>query len=118
MKYILLFVDDMDWDQAPKAEVEAIYAKVGEWWGKHSQSGAITGGEQLQPRRTATTVQCATGKVTDGPFLEAKESIGGFAIVDVADLDAAIAMAKTWPASAKVEIRPLVTDADGGDHEH
>ena len=118
MKYILLFVDDREWDQAPPAEVQDMYAKVGEWWGKHSQSGAITGGEQLQPRRTATTVHCATGKVTDGPFLETKESIGGFAIVDVADLDTAIAMAKTWPASAKVEIRPLVTEDDGDGHEH
>lgn len=118
MKYILLFVDRGDYDQASEADLQAMYGKVGEWWGKHSSSGAITGGEQLQPARTATTVQTANGSVTDGPFLESKESIGGFAIVEVPDLDAAIAMAKTWPASPKVEIRPLVEMAAPVPHEH
>jgi len=47
--------------------------------------------------------------LTDGPFMEAKEMIGGFCTVEVPDLDAAIDLAKTWPArSHKVEIRPIV----------
>ena len=58
-------------------------------------------GAELQGRETATTVK--TGEngaavVVDGPFSEAKESIGGFSVIDVPDLDAAIAMVKEWPA--------------------
>jgi hypothetical protein len=46
--------------------------------------------------------------VTDGPFIEAKESVGGYGIIEVPDLDAAIALASTWPSpNSKVEIRPL-----------
>jgi hypothetical protein len=45
--------------------------------------------------------------VTDGPFIEAKEVIGGFAVVDVADLDEALEMAKAWPGG-DVEVRPVV----------
>ena len=110
MKYILLFTsgDDLD-SQRPEA-MQAMYAQVGEWWQKHTDSGALRGGEQLQPARTATTVRTRDGAVTDGPFMEAKETIGGYALIDVPDLDAAIAMARTWPASPHVEIRPLVED--------
>jgi hypothetical protein len=46
--------------------------------------------------------------VVDGPFIEAKEVIGGYAIVEVADLDEALQMAKTWPGQTSVEIRPVV----------
>ena len=110
MKYMLMFVRDSEgWeDTAPQEEVQAMYARVGEWWGQHSASGAILDGHQLQPASTATTVEPRTGAVTDGPFLEAKESIGGYGIVQAPDLDTVIAMAKTWPAGNKVEIRPLV----------
>lgn len=110
MKYVLLFTTNGDMETASPEQMQEVYGKVGEWWHRHSESGAIKGGEQLQPSRTATTVRPATGSVTDGPFIEAKEDIGGFAIVDVPDLDAAIAMAKTWPASPSVEIRPVVED--------
>ena len=108
MKYMLMFTDNEGMGDPSSAAVQEMYGKVGEWWGKHSQSGALLSGEQLGPARTATTVSTRDGTVTDGPFIEAKESIGGFAIIDVPDLDAAIAMAKTWPASEHVEIRPLL----------
>ncbi len=110
MKYMLLFVDEVDWAHVPEAESRAMLEKVGQWWGQHSQAGRIESGAQLQPARTATTVNFNGGKpvVTDGPFIETKESIGGFAIVNVADLDSALALAKSWPAQGKVEVRPLV----------
>jgi hypothetical protein len=109
MKYMLMFTSDGDgMDAAPPEAVQAIYAKVGEWWTAHSASGALVDGHQLQPASTATTVDPRTGVVTDGPFLEAKESIGGYGIVEAPDLDTVIAMAKTWPASPHVEIRPIV----------
>ena len=49
--------------------------------------------------------------VTDGPFLEAKEVVGGYGIIDVEDLDAAIALASGWPAPDTIEIRPLIEQA-------
>jgi hypothetical protein len=47
-------------------------------------------------------------KVTDGPFTEAKEMVGGYAIIDVADLDEAIELVSGWPSAAALEIRPVV----------
>ena len=110
MKYMLMFVQDSDgWETtASPADVQAVYAKLGEWFATHRASGAIVEAHQLQPATTATTVEPRTGVVTDGPFLEAKESIGGYSIVEAPDLDAAIAMARTWPGTNRVEIRPIV----------
>jgi hypothetical protein len=115
MKYILLFCGNEDrWDTMPEAERNAMYGRIGEWWGRHSESGKIFGGEELQPATTATTVRHQEDRtvVTDGPFIEAKETVGGFALVDVGDLDEAIELAKTWPARGVVEIRPLVAESD------
>ncbi len=46
--------------------------------------------------------------MTDGPFVEAKESVGGYAIVEARDLDEALSLAKTWPCGGTIEIRPIV----------
>ena len=117
MKYMLMFIDDQRWHGAPRDEVEPVYQKIGEWWGKHSAEGRIIGGEQLQAASTATTVRLDGPEpvITDGPFMEAKEAIGGYALIDVADLDEALEMAKTWPAKAIVEVRPLVVEEE---HDH
>ena len=74
------------------------------------------GGAELQPVETATTVRHGGDGVVvvDGPFSEAKEVIGGFSVLDVPDLDAAIAVVREWPMlrrpGTSVEIRPMVTD--------
>jgi hypothetical protein len=105
LKYMLIFAGDGDNDEKVMEGVEA-------WWGKYSQSGAIVGGERLQPSSRATTVRFDGGapSIVDGPFAETKETIGGYAIVEVPDLDAALEMAKSWPASPAVEIRPIWVD--------
>jgi hypothetical protein len=110
VKYMLMFIsDDSNWDPS-KPEIQEAYQRVGQWFDEHTKSGKITGGEELKGTNTATTVRRQNGKitVTDGPFIEAKESIGGYALVDVTDLDEAIAMARTWPVLSTIEIRPLV----------
>ncbi len=110
MKYMLMFIsDDSGWDPS-KPEIQAAYARIGQWFEEHTKSGKITGGEELKPTSTATTVRQRNGSitVTDGPFSESKEAIGGYALVDVKDLDEAIAMAKTWPVLSTIEIRPLI----------
>ena len=92
----------------PEAQRQAAYAPINQWFEKYGSK--ITGGHELQPERTATTVKFNNGKpvVTDGPFIEGKESIGGYAEVTVADLDEAIEMAKGWPTGGLVEVRPVV----------
>ena len=77
------------------------------------QSPAVIGGEQLQPFETATTVRVENGQalLTDGPFIEAKEHLGGYYVVDADDLDVALEIAARIPAArmgGAVEVRPLV----------
>lgn len=91
------------------------YRRIYDWFIANAEH-IVQGGAELQPVETATTVRPSGGRtmVVDGPFSEAKEVIGGFSIIDVADLDAAIALARTWPAlelpGTSVEIRPAVED--------
>ncbi len=108
--YMLMFIDDPDqWDKTPKDEKDAKYAEIGRWWGDLTAKGVIKSGEELMNKSTATTVRRVNGqmKVSDGPFIESKEHVGGYALIEVPDLDAAIAVAKSWPGS-DVEVRPIV----------
>ena len=110
-KYAFLFLDDgVDYQGAPTPEQQKVYADIFKWF--ETIGDKITdGGAELQPTRTATTIRKSTGKVTvvDGPFMEAKESVGGFSIIEAPDKAAAVALAKTWPGYG-IEIRPI------GDH--
>jgi hypothetical protein len=113
VKYVLLFCgtdeDAQRFAALTPDQLRAQYARVGAWWQENQQK--IVGGEQLQPPQSATTVrQGSDGKavITDGPFIEAKEQIGGFAVIEVPDLDEALRMARTWPGGS-VEIRPVVS---------
>jgi hypothetical protein len=112
MKYVLLFGGTMEGvDQLPeeqRAAAMAAYEQSSKWFEKYGKAGKVLGGEELKGPATATTVTRRNGKlqVVDGPFIESKEVIGGFALIEVADLDEAIAMAKEWPGT--VEIRPIV----------
>ena len=112
MKYMLLIAGAEDgWDHMSEAEQADVYARVKVWWGEHSASGEILEGSELQPASTATTVRrSASGEVTitDGPFVEAKEMVAGYGILDVPDLDAAIRVASSWPGPETLEIRPLL----------
>jgi hypothetical protein len=110
-KYAFLFLDDgVDYQGSPTPEQQKVYADIFKWF--ETNGDKITdGGAELQPTRTATTIRKSTGKVTvvDGPFIEAKESVGGFSIIEAPDKAAAVALAKTWPGYG-IEVRPI------GDH--
>ena len=98
-----------DFERLPAHEQEAI---VGEYMAVR-QSPGVVGGEQLQPVETATTVRVEDGQalLTDGPFVDAKEHLGGFFLVEADDLDAALEIAARIPAArmgGAVEVRPLV----------
>ena len=112
-KYAFLFIDDgVDYQGAPTPEQQKVYADIFKWF--ETNGGRIVdGGAELQPTRTATTIRHPNGKATvmDGPFIEAKESVGGYTIFELPDREAAIALAKTWPGNA-VEVRSLVEQRD------
>lgn len=109
-QYMLMFVGNDDWfDAQSKETLDKAMGGIMTWWDDLEKKGVIKGGAQLARQRTATSVKRVNGsmKVTDGPFIESKESVGGFAIIEVADLDKAIAVAKSWPGG-DVEVRPVV----------
>ena len=113
MKYLLLFCGTMDGQREYEAlGDEALAARLDEvrrWFGEFGDRVGARG--QLQPPDTATTVHLDRGEaplVTDGPFLEGNEVIGGFCVADVPELDDALAMARAWPGGGSVEVRPLI----------
>lgn len=111
MKYVLLFAGTMEPEErASSPEMAAAYERIGKWFEEYGRAGKIVGGHELKGPHTATTVRFREGKpvVTDGPFIEAKEVIGGYAELEVADLDEALEIAKTWPGQMDVEVRPVV----------
>jgi hypothetical protein len=113
MQYMVLINDLEAWEGLNADEKEALYARIGAWWGERAAKGEIREGHELQGAETATTVRRrARGKalVTDGPYIDAKESIGGYAVIDVTDLNAAIELASSWPVPGTLEIRPIVSD--------
>jgi len=112
-KYAFIFIDDgVDYQTAPTPEQQAVYGEIFKWFEANAQRIA-DGGAELQPTRTATTIRQRGGKasVMDGPFVEAKESVGGFTIFELPNKDAAVALARTWPGYG-VEIREIVEERD------
>lgn len=111
MKYVLLFVDTEqfanDLQAMGPAERERAFQRVEEWMVTHA--GKIRGGNKLQSPETATTVRLEGGEpvITDGPFVEGKEVVSGYTEIEVAHLDEAIAMVRSWPGCPVVEIRPV-----------
>jgi hypothetical protein len=112
MKYLLQIYPPAareEYDRMPEDERQAIveeYLAIG-------RSPEVIGGEQLQPIETATTVRVENGEtlLTDGPFVDAKEHVGGFLLVQADDLDVALDIAARVPAArmgGAVEVRPLI----------
>jgi hypothetical protein len=106
---ILIYEDEQGWMRGgPEAQagMEA-HREFGE-----RRAASLRGGKALQPTGTATTIRrngSAGPAVTDGPFVETKEALGGFYLVEAADLDEAIALGKEVPAPfGGVEVRPVM----------
>jgi hypothetical protein len=112
MRYVLLFVETEQFEkqlaEMSQDERDRAFAAVGAWMAEHADK--IRGGNKLQGAHTATTVRLDQGDdpvVTDGPFVEGKEVVSGYTEIEVADLDEALRMVRTWPGCPLVEIRPL-----------
>jgi hypothetical protein len=110
MKYILLiYADENAWTEE---EREKCYGESSELAHQLKQNGKYLGANPLQPVSTATSVQMRNGKklITDGPFAETREQLGGYFLVEANNLDEALEIAQQIPAARKgtVEVRPLV----------
>ena len=112
MEYLLMiYVDESGWPKLSKAEQEQGVAAYMAYTQALAKAGVLKANSRLQPSTAATTVRLAGGKpqVLDGPYADSKEQLGGYYIIDVADLDAAIAWASRCPGAGHgiVEVRPV-----------
>ncbi len=113
MKYaLLIYAAEKDWAEKSKEEQDRIYA---EYWNcsiELKKSGKMISCEPLDPTSTATTIKVRDGKTipTDGPFADTKEQLGGIYVIDVKDLNEAMAWASKIPdaRTGSIEIRPLM----------
>lgn len=112
MKYaLLIYGAEAEMANADEAAMKEIFEAYYQFTEEINNAGINLGGEALEATETATTVRVRDGETmtTDGPFAETKEQLGGFYIIDVADLDAAIEVAARLPGSwhGSVEVRPV-----------
>lgn len=114
---LLVYENAKDWAALPAAEKRKISDDCRAWHERLLKSGHARVAMGLQPPASAATVRVRSGRevVTDGPFAETKEVLGGYELVDCKDRDEAIAIAKTFPAlrvGFAVEVRPVLTDEE------
>ena len=111
MKYLMMIHHGTaldSWDTLTEAERQ----EITDAWGEIRDTPGVTPGLGLQPPDTATTVRVEDGRtlVTDGPFVDTKEAMGGYLVFEADDLDAAIALAARIPsarAGGAIEVRPV-----------
>ena len=113
MEYLLLdYVAEAGWPQLTRAEQQQWLGAYKAYMEAMNNAGILKKSLGLQPTSAATTVRVAQGKaqVLDGPYADSKEQLGGFHIIEVADLDAAIAWAARSPTALHgvIEVRPIV----------
>jgi hypothetical protein len=113
MQYLLLiYHSEANWAQMTSADQEILYKEYRQLVEQLTETGKYVGGHQLKPTGTATTVRVRDSKrvLTDGPFAETKEQLGGYFLVNANDLDEAIAIAARIPGArnGSIEVRPVV----------
>lgn len=117
MKYaLLIYGDESVWADMPEQDMRRVYAEHEAYSQAMTEAGVLRGGSELAPSGSATSVRFANGKpsLKDGPFAETREQLGGFYLIEVDDLDQALAWAKRMPAMTEgcVEVRPLGMSED------
>jgi hypothetical protein len=110
MKYVLLIMNTPEQRALSEAELGAWMPEITAWYEKWGASGKLVdGGAQLDSGDKAKTIS-ATG-VTDGPFMEAKEVLGGYSALETDTIDEAVEIARTWPGVDRgwitIEVRPV-----------
>jgi hypothetical protein len=114
MQYLMLiYTNENQFANMAEHDKAAVYQEFGKL--RDDLGAKYVGGNQLQPTTTATLVRVREGKrlVTDGPFAETKEQLGGYILIDAKDLDEAIAIAARVPVArhGSIEVRPVVVRA-------
>jgi hypothetical protein len=112
MKYLLMiYGNEAAIQAASKAENDQMLAAYGAYIDSMTKAGIVLGRDRLQPSTSATTVRITNGKtqVLDGPYAESKEQLGGYVLIDVPDLDAALSWAARCPGASHgvMEVRPI-----------
>ncbi|HEX4423103.1 MAG TPA: YciI family protein [Kofleriaceae bacterium] len=113
MQYMLLIYDaEKLWTSMPEGERNSMHAEYGKFTNDIKASGHLRAGDALQPTHTATTVRVRDGKtsITDGPFAETREQLGGYYLIEAKDLDEATKIAARIPGAkiGSIEIRPVM----------
>jgi hypothetical protein len=113
MQYlILIYGDESAYAGAPKAAREQMHAAHMQYAKEMTEKKVMVGGSQIAPSSSATTLRLSAGKpvATDGPFTETKEQLGGYYLIECANLDEAIKWAGRCPSiqAGTIELRPLV----------
>ncbi len=116
MRYVLLIHHPEEvWSELTDAQRQAVYLEYRTLIGELQANGNYVAGEELQPAATATSVKVRDGEqlVTDGPFAETREQVGGFFLIEAQDMDAAIKIAVRIPSArmGTIEVRPAVVQA-------
>ena len=117
MEYLaLIYADEGGWERLSDDEREAAYEQYAEFASAAREAGVLGEGEELGPTSAATTVRVRDGRqlVTDGPYAEVKESLGGYFILDCQSFDEAVSWAARIPAASHgaVEVRPVHVDEE------
>ena len=112
MQYLLtLYADEAGWNHMTTEEQQKGMAAYMAYTEALKQAGAYVGSNRLQPVATATTVRTVNSKtqVLDGPYVDTKEQLGGYYLIEAADLDAALSWAARCPGSQHgvIEVRPV-----------
>src|SRR5216117_3981281 len=109
---LLIHDDEQGWAKLSDTERQKIYADYGQFGQSVKASGNYLAGAQLQPTTMATSVRVRDGKrlVTDGPFAETREQLGGYFLIEAKDLDEALGIAARVPGAriGTIEVRPVV----------
>ena len=120
MKYMaLIYADRSRWEQLSSEAREAVYDRYREFGAEATEAGVAIGGAELGPMRDATTVRVRDGEtlVTDGPYAEVKEALGGYYLFECESLDEALDWAAKIPGAGHgaVEVRALHLDDEGSE---
>ena len=112
MQYLLLiYHNESQWERMSPTQQTIVYQEYRDLIQRLASTGKYLAGDELKPTTTATTVRVREGlqSITDGPFAETKEQLGGYFLVNANDLDEAIAIAAQIPSArdGSIEIRPV-----------
>jgi hypothetical protein len=111
MRYLVLIYSEEQSAPPPPARLADVAAAYDAYSAKLRDRGAFIGGDELQPTSTSTTIRSRDGRtlITDGPFAETKEALGGYYLIAAADLDEAIELAGACPGAqwGSIELRPI-----------